>query len=152
MTAKLTRARDRASMGCRLFLGPSSGERRSLEVDEETSKRNSASVKGMSSCCPYYLDPDVMELVGSGSTQSPTVSQLGRMLSCQMIASNGWNLQLGDIRGDFQEADALEQKTRTIVLESSSRGNPRTTRWLGDPHSGKHPWFHRCASTRVEDI
>ena len=52
-------------------------------------------------CLRGYLDPDVMELVGSGSTQSPTVSQLGRMLSCQMIVSNGWNLQLGDIRGAF---------------------------------------------------
>ena len=45
-------------------------------------------------CLRGYLDPDVMELVGSGSTQSPTVSQLGRMLSCQMIVSNGWNLRL----------------------------------------------------------
>ena len=44
-------------------------------------------------CLRGYLDPDVMELVGSGSTQSPTVSQLGRMLSCQMIVSNGWNLR-----------------------------------------------------------
>ena len=34
---------------------------------------------------------DVMELVGCGSTQSPTVSQLGRMLPCQMIVSNGLN-------------------------------------------------------------
>ena len=48
-----------------------------------------------------------MELVGSRSTQSPAVSQLGRMLSCQMIVSSGWNLQLGDLRGAFLEADAL---------------------------------------------
>ena len=61
-------------------------------------------------CLRSYLDPDVMELVGSGSTQSPTVSQLGRMLSCQMIVSNGWNSQLGDIRGAFLEADALDRK------------------------------------------
>ena len=47
-------------------------------------------------CLRGYLDPDVMELAGSGATQSPTVSQLGGMLSCQMIVSSGWDLQLGD--------------------------------------------------------
>ena len=60
-------------------------------------------------CLQGYLDPDVMELVGSGSTQSPTVSQLGRMLSCQMIVSNGWNLQLRAVWGAFLEADALDR-------------------------------------------
>ena len=57
-----------------------------------------------------YLDPDVMELAGSGGTQSPTLSQLGRMLSCQMIVSNGWDLQMGDVRGAFLEVDALDWK------------------------------------------
>ena len=47
-----------------------------------------------------------MEHTGRGATQSLTVSQLGRMLSCQMIVSNGWDLQLGDVRGAFLEADA----------------------------------------------
>ena len=75
-------------------------------------------------CLPGYLDPDVKELVGSGSTQSPTVSQLGRMLSCQMIASNGWNLQLRDIRYAFLEADALDRKTRTGVFLSGESGVP----------------------------
>ena len=66
-----------------------------------------------------------MELAGSGVTHSPTVSQLGRMLSCQMIVSNGWDLQLGDIRCAFLEADALDRK-KGSVLESSSRRNPRS--------------------------
>ena len=61
-------------------------------------------------CLRGYLDPDVTELVGSGSTQSPTVPQLGRMLCCEMIVSNGWNLQLGDIRGACLDADALDRK------------------------------------------
>ena len=60
--------------------------------------------------CDFFLDPDVMKLVGNGSTQSPTVSQLGRMLSCKMIVGNGWTLQLGDIRGAILEADALDRK------------------------------------------
>ena len=70
--------------------------------------------------CAATGDPDVMELVGSGSTQSSTVSQLGRMLSCQMIVSNGWNLQLDDIRGAFLEADALDRKQGPLFsLEDS---------------------------------
>ena len=71
-----------------------------------------------------YLDPDVMELVGSGSTQSPTVSQLGRMLSCQVIVSNGWNLQLGDSRGAFLEADALDRKQGPLFSSLPPRGIP----------------------------
>ena len=61
-----------------------------------------------------YLDPDVMEFAGSGATQFPTVSQLGRMLSCQMIVSSGWDLQLGDIRGAFLEAHALDRKKGSL--------------------------------------
>ena len=67
-------------------------------------------------CLRGYLDPDVMELAGSGATQSPTVSQLGRMLSCRMILSNGWDLQLGDTRGALLEADALERSGKTSVV------------------------------------
>ena len=55
-----------------------------------------------------------MELAGSGATQSPTVSQLGRMLSCQMIVSNGWDLQLEDVRGASLEADALDRKKGSL--------------------------------------
>ena len=58
-------------------------------------------------CLLEYLDLDVMELVGSGATQTPTVSQLGRMLTVQMIGSNFRALELGDIRGKFSAADYL---------------------------------------------
>ena len=71
-----------------------------------------------------YLDPDVMELVGSGSTQSPTVSQLGRMLSCQMIVSSGWNLQLGDVRGAYLEADSLDRKQGPLYSSLPPGGIP----------------------------
>ena len=71
-----------------------------------------------------HVDPDVMELVGNGSTQFPTVSQLGRMLSCQMIVSNGWNLQLGDIRRAFLEADALDRKQGPLYSSLLSGGIP----------------------------
>ena len=75
-------------------------------------------------CLRGYLDPYVMELAGSGATQSPTVSQLGRMLSCQMIVSNGWDLQLGDIRGAFLEADALDRKKGSLYSSLPSGGIP----------------------------
>ena len=65
-----------------------------------------------------------MELVGSGSTQSPTVSQLGRMLSCQMIVSSGWNLQLGDVRGAYLEADSLDRKQGPLYSSLPPGGIP----------------------------
>ena len=56
-----------------------------------------------------------MELAGSAATQSPTVSQLGRMLSCQMIVSNGWDLELGGhSRVRFRRQDALDRKKRSL--------------------------------------
>ena len=91
-----------------------------------------------------------MELAGSGATQSPTVSQLGRMLSCQMIVSNGWDLQLGDIRGAFLEADALDRKKGSLYSSLPPGEIPRSAGWSGDSHSWKHLWFERCASTLVE--
>ena len=76
-------------------------------------------------CLRGYLDPDVMELAGSGATQSPKVSQLGRTLS-----SNGWDLQLGDIQGAFLEADALDRKKESLYssLPPGSRRNPKGAR------------------------
>ena len=61
-------------------------------------------------CLRGYLDPDVMELVGSGATQTTTVSQLGRMLTVQMIGRNFRALELGDIRGKFSAADYLARR------------------------------------------
>ena len=61
---------------------------------------------------------------GSGCTQSPIVSQLGRMLSCQMIVSNGWNLRLGDIRGAFLEADSLDRKQGPLYSSVPPGGIP----------------------------
>ena len=103
-------------------------------------------------CLPENLDPEVMELAGSGTTQSPTVSQLGRMLSCQMIVSNGWNLQLGDIRDAFLEADALDRKQGPLYSSLPPGRIARSARWSGDSHSWEHLWFERCASTMVEEI
>ena len=42
-----------------------------------------------------------------------------------MIVSNGWNLQLGDIRGAFLEADALDRKQGPLYSSLPPRGFPR---------------------------
>ena len=69
-------------------------------------------------------DVSLLILLLSIPTQSPTVSQLGRMLSCQMIVSNGWNLQLRDIRGAFLEADALNRKQGKLYSSLPPGGIP----------------------------
>ena len=58
-----------------------------------------------------------MERVGSGATSSPTVSQLGRMLTVQMIVSCGWDVELGNNRGAFLEADSSTRKQGPLFLD-----------------------------------
>ena len=101
-------------------------------------------------CLRGYLDLDVVELVGSGSTEYPTVSQLGRVLSFQMIVSNGWNLQLGDIRGAFLEVDSLDKKQRPLYSSLPLGGIPGVSDDAVILNPWKHPWFERCAPTLVE--
>ena len=76
-------------------------------------------------CLRGHLDPYVMELVGSGSTQSPTVSQLGRVLSCQMIVCIWLEHAVGRHSWCFLESRLSGQETRTVVLETPSRRNSR---------------------------
>ena len=68
-----------------------------------------------------------MELVSSESTPSPTVSQPGQMLSCQVIVSSGCNIQLGDTRGVFLEAEAVDGRQgplySNLLPEGVSRSN-----------------------------
>ena len=97
-------------------------------------------------CLRGYLDPDVMELAGSGATQSPTMSQLGRMLSCQMIVSNGCDLQLADVRGAFLEADALDRKKGQLCSSLPPRGSPgvpdgSVTLLLGNIYGAPQRWW-----------
>ena len=99
-------------------------------------------------CLRGDLDPDFTELVGSGSTQSPAVPQLGRRLLCQMIVSNGWSQQLGDIRGAFLEADSLDRKQGPLYSSLPPGRIPR----VPDDAAIQHLWFERRASTLVEEI
>ena len=65
-------------------------------------------------CLQGHLDPDLDRKVEDGLLQSPTLSQMGRMLVMQLIASFGWELQLGDIKGAFLEAGPLPEKFRPL--------------------------------------
>ena len=53
-----------------------------------------------------FKDPDVLELVRAGRTQSPTLSSNGRTFVLQTIASARFPLNIGDVDGAFLETDA----------------------------------------------
>ena len=65
-------------------------------------------------CLQGHLDPDLTCKASTGMLQSPTLSQMSRMTLFQLLASHGWTLQLGDIKGAFLEAGALDQKYRPL--------------------------------------
>ena len=75
-------------------------------------------------CVQGHKDPDVLQLVSSGRTRAPTVSQTGRMLTVQMIASHGWDLQLGDIKGAFMEAPAPNRPDGPLFASLPRGGDP----------------------------
>lgn len=60
-------------------------------------------------CSKCFADPDLQQLIRSGETASPTVSRHGRWLVLQILASQGWRMQLGDITGASLEADEMNR-------------------------------------------
>ena len=68
-------------------------------------------------CLQGHLDPDLDDKAESGLLQSPTLSQLGRNTLMQLLASNRWQLQLGDIKGAFLEAGELPSKYRPLYAK-----------------------------------
>eukprot|EP00435_Cladocopium_sp_Y103_P010611 s801_g2.t1 len=79
-------------------------------------------------CLQGHLDPDLDKKVQDGLLQSPTLSQTGRMLVMQLIASHGWILQLGDIKGAFLEAGPLPEKFRPLFAKQPAGGIPGVPR------------------------
>ena len=67
-------------------------------------------------CLQGHLDPDLDQKMQDGLLQSPTLSQSSRVLIMQVLASYGWDLQLGDIKGAFLEAGPLDSKYRPCML------------------------------------
>eukprot|EP00435_Cladocopium_sp_Y103_P008674 s3466_g2.t1 len=75
-------------------------------------------------CLQGHLDPDLNLKAESGLLKSPTLSQLGRMLLMQIIASQKWDLQLGDIKGAFLEAGPLDPKFKPLYAHQPPGGIP----------------------------
>lgn len=75
-------------------------------------------------CLQGHLDPDLPSKAELGMFKSPTLSQIGRMCLMQTIASQNWELQLGDIKGAFLEAGPLSETFRPLYATQPPRGIP----------------------------
>ena len=75
-------------------------------------------------CLQGHLDPDLQQKAEEGKLQSPTLSQLSRMVLMQVIASHGWDLELGDIKSAFLEAGLLDDKYRPLYAKQPPGGIP----------------------------
>ena len=75
-------------------------------------------------CLQGHNDPDFHAKVLSGECHSPTLSPLARALILQMLASNRWTLNLGDIKGAFLEAGPLPQKYKPLYAHQPPGGVP----------------------------
>eukprot|EP00435_Cladocopium_sp_Y103_P058196 s1061_g20.t1 len=75
-------------------------------------------------CLQGHLDPDLDSKALDGLLQSPTLSQVGRVVLMQLLASHGWTLQLGDIKGAFMEAGPLPSKYRPLYASQPQGGIP----------------------------
>ena len=75
-------------------------------------------------CLQGHLDPDLKQKAQDGMLQSPTLSQPSRVLLMQILASYGWELQLGDIKGAFMEAGPLNPKYRPLYARIPAGGIP----------------------------
>ena len=106
-------------------------------------------------CLQGHLDPDLQQKAEEGKLQSPTLSQLSRMVLMQVIASHGWDLELGDIKSAFLEAGLLDDKYRPLYAKQPPGGIP------GLPESavievlgniGKHLRTERCPCSMVWNV
>ena len=79
-------------------------------------------------CLQGHSDPDVDEKIKSGLCHSPTLSQLGRAVLLQLMVSNHWTLNLGDIKGAFLEAGELPPKFRPLYAHQPEGGIPGVPR------------------------
>jgi hypothetical protein len=60
-------------------------------------------------CLRGHHDPDLMEKVAAGKCQSPTLAQMSKNMLLQVLVSFQWEMNLGDIKGAFLEADVKSQ-------------------------------------------
>ena len=75
-------------------------------------------------CLQGHLDPDLSKKASSGQLQSPTLSQMGRTVLFQLMATFRWRLQLGDVKGAFLEAGPLPKCYRPLYARLAAGGIP----------------------------
>lgn len=75
-------------------------------------------------CLQGHLDPDLHRKALAGDLQSPTLSQVGRSVLFQMIASHKWSLRLGDIKGAFLSSGELPSTYRPLYARLPPGGIP----------------------------
>ena len=75
-------------------------------------------------CLQGYLDPDLGAKAESGDLQSPKLSQVGRNILFQLIASYRWRLKLGGIKGAFLAAGDLPAHFRPLYARLPPGGIP----------------------------
>ena len=75
-------------------------------------------------CLQGHLDPDLSLKAEAGLLKSPTLSQIGRMLLMQIVSSQRWDLQLGDIKGAFLEAGPLDPRFKPLYAHQPPGGIP----------------------------
>ena len=75
-------------------------------------------------CLQGHLDPDFEAKIRSGLCHSPTLSQLGRAVLLQLLVSNHWTLQLGDVKGAFMEAGPLDRRFTPLFAHQPAGGVP----------------------------
>lgn len=71
-----------------------------------------------------YLDPDLMDLAKKQPLLSPTAASMSKWLVLQLIASQRWQLQIGDVQGAFLEADPLDREAGAIFISQPPGGLP----------------------------
>ena len=97
------------------------GSRFVMTVKQE--EDSPARVKGRW-CLQGHLDPDLAKKAAAGDLQSPTLSQVGRSVLFQTIASHKWRLRLGDIKGAFLASGELPQQYRPLYASLPQGGIP----------------------------
>ena len=73
-------------------------------------------------CLRGHHDPDLLEKVASGKCHSLTLAQLSKNILLQLLVSFRWEMNLGDIKGGFLEADVKAQCTAKPVYSELPPG------------------------------
>ena len=69
-------------------------------------------------------DPELLSLVRNQQTSAPTVSTNGKVVTLQVIASLGADVELGDVTGVFWESTELNRQGGKLFLRQPSGGLP----------------------------